>query len=256
MSIVELTPRERELLRLVLDRLRAQDDDEPVTHQWIQQQLGVEKSRVSDLKRQLISKGYLSKDRHSFLLTDKAREYLAGSNSLITTRISTVTQIALRGKVKAGRTKQDEIEVDLTASTEAITTIPIPYIPSEVEVFALHVVGTSMEHEGIREGDYVLLQPFMQNQGPKQGELIVTRYLAPRDEPLVDDFNFTISDLSPDLLEGPTVKFFTEKADEEYPYRLSWRKDIDRSEYTIRTKYVEPIGRVVGVYRVIGKPMN
>lgn len=256
MSIVEPTPRERELLRLVLDRLAAQDAEEPVTHQWIQQQLGVEKSRVSDLKRQLISKGYLSKDRHSFLLTKKAHEYLTGSNNLISTRIGIVTQIALRGKVKGGRTKQDEIEVDLTTSSETISTIPIPYVPSDTEVFALHVVGPSMEHEGIHEGDYVLLQPFMQSQGPKQGELIVTKYLAPKDEPLVDDLNFTIIDVSPDLLEGPTVKFFTESADEEYPYRLSWRKDVDRSPYTIRTKYIAPIGRVVGVYRVIGNPLH
>lgn len=256
MSIVEPTPKERELLRLILERLRTQDDDEPVTHQWIQQRLGVEKSRVSDLKRQLIGKGYLFKDRYSFLLTDKAHEYLAGSSNLISTRVGIVTQIALRGKVKGGRTKQDEIEVDLTTSSESISTIPIPYVPSDTEIYALHVDGDSMEHEGIREGDYVLLQPFMHNQGPKQGELIVTKYLAPKDELLVDDLNFMISNVPADLLEGPTVKFFTEKADEERPYRLSWRKDADRSPYTIKTKYIEPIGRVVGVYRVIGNPLT
>lgn len=52
-----------------------------------------------------------------------------------------------------------------------------------------------------------------------------------------------------DRLEGPTIKYFTQNVHKPRPYRLSWRRDVDKSEYTIETKVIKPIGRVVGLYR-------
>lgn len=51
------------------------------------------------------------------------------------------------------------------------------------------------------------------------------------------------------FLEGPTIKYFSEEPGRTHPYRLSWRRDIGSSEHTIPTKMIDPLGRVVGIYR-------
>ncbi len=61
-----------------------------------------------------------------------------------------------------------------------------------------------MEQENIYDGDYVIVQRFGEAESPKQGELIVTRYLHIDDEKYVD-LNYPFED---ERLEGPTVKYF------------------------------------------------
>jgi SOS-response transcriptional repressor LexA len=245
-----LTPRENELLRLILVWHNEHGSDLPVGRRWVEDRMGIEKSSLSGLKTRLVHKGYLHEDRYNFALTDKAREYLTRADSAINIRGLTPIHLPLLGQVKAGRTKQDEIRVDLHNLTDKDSaTIPIPYLASETDAFILEVTGQSMEHEGIREGDYVIVQPYASPYGPKQGDLIVTKYLPLINEADVEEIG-TILD---DLLEGPTIKYYAEIAGEARPIRLSWRRDVDRSPYTIATKYVIPIGKVVGVYRALLK---
>jgi SOS-response transcriptional repressor LexA len=242
----DLTPRENELLRLILEWHNEHNVDTPVKRQWIEKRMGVEKSSVSDLKARLINKGYLNKDRYNFALTDQAREYLTRPDRFLGVRAFTPFHLPLLGQVKAGRTKQDEIRVDLSNfGDKDSTTIPIPYLVPETNAFVLEVVGQSMEHEDIREGDYVVVQPYPSTHRPKQGDLIVAKYLPPANESDAEEMGRIFDD----LLEGPTIKYYAEIASDERPIRLSWRRDVSRSPYTIATKFIDPIGRVVGVYR-------
>jgi hypothetical protein len=107
-----------------------------------------------------------------------------------------------------------------------------------------------MEHEGIFEGDFVIVQPYPNGRFPKQRELIVTLYLPPTNETETEG----LSNLDDSVFEGPTIKYFTDIPGNRRPYRLRWRRGIDKSEYTIETKIIRPIGRVVGVYRALIKP--
>jgi len=257
MHLPQLTLRENELLQRIVDWLSTHYQEEAVPHQWLQQQLGVGKSGVSDLKRQLILKRYLKKDRNNFLLTDQALASLRTLSNRASQLNITPSQLPLRGMVKGGRAAQGEIEIDLKDFVdENASTIPIPFIQSMENVFALQVVGSSMEHENIYQNDYVIVEGFTENEWPKQGELIITKYLAPKDELYVEGAtpsSASQGSVPDDVLEGPTVKFYFDKADEERPYRLSWRKDVYQSPYTIVTKYIVPIGRVIGVYHVVGR---
>lgn len=127
--------------------------------------------------------------------------------------------------------------------------VAIPNLDETTSAFVLQVAGFSMEHEKIYEGDYVIVQPFRKDQMPKQRELIVTYYLPPRNEEEVVD----IVEMDDTWFDGPTLKYCTEVAGRERPYRLSWKRDIQSSEYTIETKRIKPIGRVIGIYRAINK---
>ena len=147
--------------------------------------------------------------------------------------------IPVLGEVRAGPKEQDKEQDDMAV-----------YFSSDAEleqpVFALKVVGHSMESERIFVGDYIIVQRFGGSEGPQEGEIIVTKYL-PNDAERDWDQDTDISD---DELEGPTVKFFFEREkDGKWFCRLSTRKDFRQSKYTITTRYIRPIGRVTGNYR-------
>jgi len=248
MTNEELTPRQHELLRLIVAWRRDNGATTPVKRQWIEDRLHLEKNSVSGLKRKLIDKGYLEENRFDFLLTPQAQDYLTNSNTPLSLRILTSLQLPIFGQVRAGKTKQDEIRVELTDLTgENPSTISIPDIKVDkgLPIFLLQVMGKSMEHENIYEGDYVIVESYAEDQMPRQGEMIVTKYLAARDEPEFEALGY----VSDELLDGPTLKIFVEKANDERPYRLSWQKEVDKNPDTIQTKVIRPIGRVIGVYR-------
>lgn len=120
------------------------------------------------------------------------------------------------------------------------------------EIYRLGVIGSSMEHEGIFEGDEVAMRVFFNAEWPGEGDMIVTKYLPYGAEPELDvDFVGT------DLL-GPTLKIFHQKANGEY--LLGWRRDNVAWEHTpwkrlvasgnkqkILTRYIAPIGKVIDV---------
>lgn len=150
--------------------------------------------------------------------------------------------IPVRGRVKAGR--GPDLNVDISSST---ATIPVPDVRQGQTTYALEVEGTSMEHEGIRSGDYVIVEEFGSDSTVHQGELIVTRYLEwPYD--LEDNPELDILDLE---LSGPTLKYYYEVRDRRDHgfYRLGWKKDNNSNMQMIKAARVEPIGRVIGMYR-------
>jgi len=120
------------------------------------------------------------------------------------------------------------------------------------EVYRLGVVGSSMEYEGIFEGDEVTMRAFNPHEWPGEGDMIVTKYLPHGAEPeLGSDFVGT------DLL-GPTLKIFHQKANGEF--YLGWRRDNTSWEpapwkrfaapgntQKIVTRYIAPIGKVISV---------
>jgi SOS-response transcriptional repressor LexA len=253
-----VTSTELHLLRVVAHYLRA--NGTPPTTQWLAKELCVTPSGISNHKHNLREKGYLSEKSKDAMLTEKAWQLLGGLY------IATPTQIRVLGQVKAGRARQDEVSVDLryeshlSALSFSFTDadVPLLIVPAAEgisTVFALEVIGESMEYEHIFEGDYVIVQGFTENDMPKQGELIVTYYVPAYYEEDIDIEQATGGgDVLDDYLEGPTVKYYYEK--EAGFYRLGWRKGFNESPHTVRAVYVRPIGRVIGVYRALQQSLK
>jgi hypothetical protein len=121
-------------------------------------------------------------------------------------------------------------------------------------VYLLEVSGTSMEYEGIFAGDHVVMRAFREYEWPREGEMIVTKYL-PHDVE-VD----MLTDINVDELAGPTLKYFHEKPNGEF--HLGWQRDnrswhharwaayqMPGNQQKIITQYLSPIGRVIDVKR-------
>ncbi len=120
------------------------------------------------------------------------------------------------------------------------------------EVYRLGVIGSSMEGEGIFEGDEVAMRVFFNSEWPGEGDMIVTKYLPYGAEPEPGaDF------IGTDLL-GPTLKVFHQKANGEF--HLGWHKDnvawnpapwkrfvAPGNAQMIVTRYIAPIGKVINV---------
>lgn len=234
------TPRQREFLLHTYQYLK-QNSSFP-SNSWLGKQLKLNSNGVSNLKHALKEKGYIREEFGLELLTDKAIEYLKGLQNDFDVVIP--LDLPVLGKVQAGLRKQDEMAVDMMNSINDAPTITIPPKGTKSTVFMLAVEGQSMEHEYIFDGDYVLVEEFGKDEWPKQNEMIVTMYLPPNIEP-DEEWN-------DEWLDGPTVKFyFSTQENGVLFHRLSLRKDINQSSYTIKTKYIRPVGRVVGVYRTV-----
>jgi hypothetical protein len=124
------------------------------------------------------------------------------------------------------------------------------------EMYLLEVIGTSMEYEGIFEGDHVVMRAFNEVEWPREGDMIVTKYLP--SEIALDE----LTDVGDFELAGPTLKILHEKVDDQH-YLLGWRKDnapweqapwkkyhVPGNSQTILTRYIDPIGRVIDIRRV------
>ena len=113
-----------------------------------------------------------------------------------------------------------------------------------------------MEYEGIFEGDHVIMRAFTESEWPREGDMIVTKYL-PYDVSVEVEM---ATDLVEAELAGPTLKIFHQKANGEF--YLGWQKDnrpwsqkawtanhVPGNKQGIVTKYISPIGRVLDVKR-------
>jgi hypothetical protein len=126
--MAELTLREDELLRHIQVWYNQKQANLPVERRWIEQRMSLSTTRISDIKKGLVNKGFLDKDRINFTLTTKALSYL-NSVVIANSRIISPVQIPVLGQVKAGRTKQDEIRVDIADQPDNNTnTIAVPYL--------------------------------------------------------------------------------------------------------------------------------
>lgn len=247
-----VTDRETDFLLLVQKHIN--ENGKAPSNTWLSDELHISKSGVSNLKRKLKEKGFLDNMLKESKLTQKAQNLIESLVGRIA--IATPITIPLVGNVKAGRTKHDEIVVTLPSIEDLnlsdITQYRTISIPTQNErvIFALEVIGRSMEHENIFDGDIVLVQPININETITDGELIIAMYLPPYNE---NEFEEGSSGNIPiEYFEGPTIKYFYTNPKTKQA-RLSWRKSHDLSEYTTITKEVRPIGKVIGIYREIAK---
>jgi SOS-response transcriptional repressor LexA len=239
--------RQLELLRLIFAYI-AQEGRPPPSHRndWLVGKTDCSSNHITNLKRELKNGGYLDIDLSP---TNKAMQYFeqlqeSGKTPRPFQIIS--SQIRIQGQVVAGPIydKLDGIEVNLEAldypSDKFLT---LPDISPHRETFALQVSGQSMEHHHIFDGDYVIVQKFGPTEWPRQNEMIVTKYLP--EEWMVEDEEWDSWELA-----GPTVKVFFEQV-EKGRWRLGWKKDNKNNYWMFYTRKLEPIGRVVGIYRVV-----
>jgi SOS-response transcriptional repressor LexA len=233
--------------QFLAEALYAQDLDDAST--FSQSSARVRKSwhrNVLTIIGRLEEKGLVVRRGGRPQLTPRADSYFASFHETveIASRHEVVpAAVPVRGRVRAG--EGNDLAVDMSSS---MPTIPIPDVQQNRKTYALEVEGTSMEHEGILGGDYVIVEEFGPDSPPNPGELIVTRYLV-RSPDLQDDLDSDIRNIE---LSGPTLKYYDEliKNGSGEPYvRLGWKKDNNSNTQQIRPARIEPIGRVIGMYR-------
>lgn len=240
----ELTKNEHELLVAIAQSINASTGRKPPRTKDLARQMSKVNSAISNPKANLRKKGFL--DETGFL-TEKAHAYLERVLVIVPVHLPLV------GKVQAGYRSQDELEVIIKNVEELndpdVPTITIPATANLENVVALTVVGISMVDEHIFDGDILLVHIFNDREEASHGQLIIAQYLSKKDEPYVDLEELANGGNVPDeFLEGPTVKYYYQFAGH---YRLSIRKNHANNPHTIETRYVKPIGRVIGAYRSI-----
>jgi hypothetical protein len=113
-------------------------------------------------------------------------------------------------------------------------------------IYRFEVVGGSMQHEGIDEGDYVVVKA--SSKMPREGDTIVTKYV-PVDEDISSKAYVIIGSTADDIDEvellGPTVKVFHEDVSDRF-YLLGWKRSI-KGHQPILAKHIIPIGEVVAI---------
>jgi SOS-response transcriptional repressor LexA len=241
LDIPDLLPtKSEEKLLLLIYHYTIDHTGEYPQDKWLQDRIGyANPSGVGNLKGKLRKKGYLQGQTQ---LTDKAWEYCKRRSDRVVP-----TSFRLYGTVRAGKLHADYTEavIDDWMSDDIDEMINIPSITVSGDLCVLRVVGQSLEHEGIFENDYVIVQRAGNDERPRNEELIIASYLPFEDEVIVDDPSNIEA-----YLVGPVVKFYHETRN---GVLLGWRKDRNSSpdEYRIQTNYVKFLGRVVGVYRSI-----
>ena len=109
----------------------------------------------------------MERDRRDFILTEHAINYLSEAPA-VNYQIITPIYLPVLGQVKAGIAECDDLRVYIPGDTDLMNrdiyentnTIPIPDLKSNRVAFVLEVAGSSMEHERIYHGDYVIIQPY------------------------------------------------------------------------------------------------
>lgn len=206
-------------------------------------------NHLSNILRSLDKeKGYIERTDGRLSLTDKAFQYFSRfserGKSIRPFSILPVS-IQVNGQVKAGNTEADTLVVYGDTSDKFI---PVPNVKPDRKVYALEVVGSSMEHEKIYEGDYVIVEEFsISNKSiPNPNELAIFMYVPF----YVVAENPTIKITDTDYV-GPTLKYCKEMKEEKY-YRLSWKSGLDIKTETptiIKAARIKPVGKVIGIYR-------
>ena len=202
------------------------------------------KTSVSTYKGNLIRKGWLDVINGEVRLSPHAENFLQERAGAIRNTQVQTAYVPLPGEVSAGHQSHGELQVyarDIGDKVE--DSIPIPSSNPLLDVVAYEVVGTSMEHDGIFEGDYVIVE-VNPNKALQKGHVIVTKYLK------------TGETLDSDELRGPTLKFnkgVQSDANNDSYYLLGWKTTFVENPKEIRAGYIAPIGVVIGVYRDMTK---
>ena len=212
----------------------------------IRERLSIGASHVSNLLRSLLKKSFIERRGSRVALTSEGKEYvLSVMQAFSSSGLPLMpVNIWLRGQVKAGKTKQEDLIVDLAPYSISSDTISLPNTKPGTQIFALEVVGVSMEQEGIKPCDYVVLREMSPGEKPREGDLIVAKYLP---------YYFLESgqeEVSEDDFFGPTLKYYFTKYQEgrEVYVLSSTNGRFQEGKYFLALD-IRFIGIVIGVYR-------
>jgi len=243
-----LTRTQLKMLKYIYDFV-TQNHEFP-SNSWLGKQLLIESPRVSNLKSELRNIGYLKGKYSRTTLTKKAEDFLQDNkNANSKTVIS--SYIPLGGEVSAGKgVLYDDLAVYLEniSNTEELETVAIPQISKADSVIALKVRGVSMESAGIMDGDYVIVELIKEIWRIGEGQIIVARYLEA--SPDIDTNEY--DDIDPYLI-GFTLKVYRGEFEDNEKgkyYRLGKIRDYgNQNPFEIKAKVIQPVGKVIGVYR-------
>ena len=215
----------------------------------IRERLSIGTSHVSNLLRSLLRKKFIERKGGSrvALTPDGTKYALSVMQAFSSSGLPLMpVNIWLRGQVKAGKTKQEDLIVDLAPYSSSSDTISLPNTKPGTQIFALEVVGVSMAQEGIKPCDYVLLREMSPGEKPREGDLIVAKYLPYYFLELGQE------EVSEDDFCGPTLKYyFTKYQEGREVYVLSSTKGwLQEGKYFLALD-IRFIGIVIGVYRDI-----
>jgi SOS-response transcriptional repressor LexA len=234
------SPRERDLLNIIR-RYISEHGELPIPGQLLDD-FGFSLSYLDTIAKRLEHKGLVEKHGNLLGISQKAELFLSGALRPVRPYSVVPTQIQIFGTVKAGKTTIDELEVDLHDEGDLIL---LPDTKLEKNSYALKVVGKSMEHEGIFDGDFVIIEEFSGIDWPKQGDLIVVKYY-----PLENENESPVDEIPETDYMDLTLKIYSEQVENNKKiYRLGWKKENLSNPYVILASRLLPKGKVIGVYR-------
>ena len=214
-----------------------------------QDELSAARKNLMTIIGRMVKKGFVERKDGIIFLTEKAKNYFLDKQEAVSSVKSVgviPTQVKVLGHVRAGRVNEHDLDIEISDTPDE--TIAIPDVGADRKTYALKVEGQSMEHEGIFEGDYVIVEEYFSYEWPKEGDLIVTKYLE-LPKYLMNDPDLDLEDFE---LSGHTLKIYSEIQDKgKRYYRLSWKKDNLSNPYLIKAVRLRPVGKVIGVYRSI-----
>jgi len=234
------SPTERKLLSIIHRHIS--EHGELPTPGQLADDFGEKANYLHNVIKRLEIKKFVEKQGNLISITKKTEKYFSGA--LKPTRPNNVapTQIQIVGTVKAGKTTTEELEVELSGNGEFIL---LPETKLEKNSYALKVTGKSMEHEGIFDGDFVIVEEFDGIDWPKHGDLIVAKYY-----PLENEKDNPVDDIPESEFMDLTLKIYSEQMNSNKKvYRLGWKKDNQSNPNIIFASRLIPKGRAIGVYR-------
>ncbi len=239
--------RERQLLVLIM-RYQNGNSLSPFPEELVEE-FGFDLKYVLTLIGRLEKKKLAKRVNGRVSATVNAEAHFRGGSKPSRANSVIPTAVRVRGTVRAGPTSSSDLDVSIGNDIES--PIFVPNTQLERNTYALKVIGNSMEHENIFEGDYVIVEELFEGQEqPLLGEIIVAEYV-----PLDSEKDNSRNDLLDDDFMGLTLKIVKVKENKsgENVYYLGWQKGNESNPNIIPVRRLRSVRRVIGVYRNLRK---
>lgn len=242
--MITLTPRLHEVLKAIHDYIEEFGKPPYRDNQWIAEKTGYTSNHITNIKSELKKLRYITEDLY---LTSVGQEYMRIHFGAFIVR---GVDIRVQGEVKASPGDNVFVNFD-DFDTPSDETISIPNVSTDKDVFALKVVGPSMQELGILNQDFVIVEKQDSLWWPEPQDVIVARYLPHDPKRNFQDYE------DPDNYIGPVVKVYLQRFGES-GCELGWKRENETNPYIIQADHLIPIGKVKGVYRKIDTilPLN
>jgi SOS-response transcriptional repressor LexA len=222
-----LLPRFHEVLKAIFDFIERFGKPPYRTNRWISEKTGYQSNHITQIKRELVKLKLITENTD---LTPKGKEYIRKHFGPFVVK---GVAIHVQGSASAG---PSEVSINLdNLKFPSKQIINLPSLSTK-DIFAIKVEGISMVQEGILEGDYVIVEKQDSLWWPEPQDMIVTMYLP--DSATNTEY------------VGPVLKIYL-KRDGERGCELGWRKANETNIFKIKARDLQPIGKVIGVYREI-----